>query len=214
MPSMDSTKPKWQLPQTPIILATESMARRRMFENAGILHNAIAANLDEDALRAAAAHANISSADTASMLAEAKAMKISAQHPSALIIASDQLLVCEGVIYGKPATLAEAKTRLNALAGKTHELVTAGVIILANQRLWHLVKSPKITLRELSDHDIDSYLAAMADEAMLTPGVYMIEKLGAHIISKMEGCSYTILGFPLLECLAYLRQFGMEARTS
>lgn len=214
MPSMDSTKPKWQLPQNPIILATESMARRRMFEDAGILHNAIAANLDEDALSAAAAHENISPTDTASMLAEAKAMKISAQHPSALVIASDQLLVCEGVIYGKPKTLAEAKTRLNTLSGKTHELVTAAVIILANQRLWHIVKSPKISLRDLSEHDIASYLAAMAEEAMLTPGVYMIETLGAHIISKMEGCSYTILGFPLLECLEYLRRFGMEARTS
>jgi septum formation protein len=200
----------WKLANNEIILATESTARRRMFNDAAISHRAIAANLDEDAIRAAASHENLSPVDTASMLAEAKAMKLSMLHPTALVIASDQLLVCDDIIYGKPVTRTDAKTRLQELSGKTHELVTAGIILLGGQRLWHVVKSPKITCRQLNDKDIESYLDAMGDDAFITPGVYMIEKLGIHIISKMEGCFYTIQGFPMLECLDYLRRFGLE----
>ena len=205
-----STPVMWKLADNPIILATESPARLRMFKDARIAHTAIAANLDEDALRAAASHENMSPEDTASMLAEAKAMKISALHPTALVMASDQLLVCDDVIYSKPANRSAAKTSLQQLAGKTHELITAGIILLAGQRLWHVVKSPKITLRTLNDHDINLYLDAMGDTAFMTPGVYMIEQLGVHIISQMDGCSYTIQGFPMLECLDYLRRFGLE----
>ncbi len=113
------------------------------------------------------------------MLAEAKAMKLSALHPTALVIASDQLLVCDGNIYSKPVTRTDAKTRLQQLSGKTHELVTAGIILLGGQRLWHVVKSPKITCRQLDDQEIESYLDAMGDDAFITPGVYMIEKLGS-----------------------------------
>lgn len=209
MSGMDISKTIWQLPDNQIILATESPARRRMFDNANIAYTAMAANLDEDAIRLAASHENISPIDTASMLAEAKAMKISARYPSALVVASDQLLVCDGIIYGKPKTEQEARIRLQELSGKTHELVTAGVILSSGQRLWHVVKTPRITIRQLQEKDINSYLVAMGKDAFITPGVYMIETLGVHIISKMEGCSYTIQGFPMLECLDYLRQFGM-----
>ena len=207
--SPTTTSVMWSLADHPIILATESPARLRMFKDAAIAHTAIAANLDEDALRAAASHENMSPEDTATMLAEAKAMKISALHPTALVIASDQLLVCDNVIYSKPTTRSAAKISLQHLAGKTHELITAGIILLGGQRLWHVVKAPKITCRPLNDHDIDLYLDAMGDAAFMTPGVYMIEKLGVHIISQMDGCSYTIQGFPMLECLDYLRRFGM-----
>ena len=200
----------WKLANNQIILATESPARLRMFTDAAIAFTPIAANLDEDAIRLAASHENLSPIDTSSMLAEAKAMKLSALHPTALVIASDQLLVCDGNIYSKPITRTDARIRLQQLAGKTHELVTAGIILLGGQRLWHVVKSPKITCRQLGDQEIESYLDTMGNDAFITPGVYMIEKLGVHIISKMEGCSYTIQGFPMIECLDYLRRFGLE----
>ena len=87
-----------KLANNQIILATESPARLRMFTDAAIAFTPIAANLDEDAIRLAASHENLSPIDTSSMLAEAKAMKLSALHPTALVIASDQLLVCDGNI--------------------------------------------------------------------------------------------------------------------
>ena len=110
--TLTSSSIMWKLADNPIILATESPARLRMFKDARIAHTAIAANLDEDALRAAASHGNMSPEDTASMLAEAKAMKISALHPTALVIASDQLLVCDDVIYSKPDNRSAAKNSL------------------------------------------------------------------------------------------------------
>ena len=37
----------------------------------------------------------------------------------------------------------------------------------------------------------------------------MIEKLGAQIISKIDGCPYAVLGLPLLQLLSFLRQHGL-----
>ena len=203
--------PFLSLPDRRLILASESKARRQMFDGAGIAYEAMAPRLDEEALRLAADHEGLSPADTATMLAEAKAIKISVSHPDAVIIASDQLLVCDGVVYGKPATREEARERLDLLSDKTHELVTAGIMIAnGGQRLWHLVKTPRITFRRLDAKGIDAYLDAMADDAYHTPGVYMIEGLGAHLIRQMEGCYYTIMGFPLLECLGHLHQMGLD----
>ena len=203
--------PLLSLPDHRLILASESRARRRMFDGARIAYDAKAPNVDEEALRQAADHEGLTHADTATMLAEAKAMKISASHPDAVVIASDQLLVCDGEVYGKPTHRDEARHRLETLSDKTHELVTAGVMMTnAGQRLWHLVKIPRITFRRLDADQIDAYLDAMADDAYQTPGVYMIEGLGAQLIKQMEGCYYTIMGFPMLECLGHLQQMGLR----
>ena len=203
--------PLLSVPGRQLILASESRARRQMFDSACIAYEAISPRLDEEALRLAAQHEGLSPADTATMLAEAKALKISAKHPDAVIIASDQLLVCDGIVYGKPETRIEARERLEMLSDKTHELVTAGIMIAnGGQRLWHLVKAPRITFRKLDAARINAYLEAMADDAYHTPGVYMIEGLGAHLIKQMEGCYYTIMGFPMLECLGHLQHMGLD----
>ena len=206
-----ANSPLLSVPDRRLILASESRARRQMFDGAGIAYEAMAPRLDEEALRLAADHEGLSPADTATMLAEAKALKISTSHPDAVIIASDQLLVCDGAVYGKPETRDEARERLEQLSNKTHELVTAGIMIAnGGQRLWHIVKTPRITFRQLDAKRIDAYLHAMADDAFHTPGVYMIEGLGAHLISQMEGCYYTIMGFPMLECLGHLQHMGLD----
>lgn len=206
-----ANSPLLSLPDRRLILASESRARRQMFDGAGIAYEAMAPRLDEEALRLAADHEGLSPADTATMLAEAKALKISTSHPDAVIIASDQLLVCDGAVYGKPETRDEARERLEQLSNKTHELVTAGIMIAnGGQRLWHIVKTPRITFRQLDAKRIDAYLHAMADDAFQTPGIYMIEGLGAHLISQMEGCYYTIMGFPMLECLGHLQHMGLD----
>ena len=200
----------FSLPNQPLILASASAARQAMFTNAGLKYEVVAPCVDEEALRDAAAQDSYSPADTATLIAEAKALKISARQPDAVVVASDQLLVHEGAIYAKPASRDEAVARLQMLAGATHELITAGVMVLNGQRLWHVVKAPRLTMRKFEADFVATYVDILGESALQTPGVYMIESLGVQLFSKMDGCFYTIMGFPLLECLAHLRIMGLR----
>ncbi len=207
---MPTTNALFALPHQHLILASASAARQAMFTNAGLKYEALAPRVDEESLRDAAVHDSLSPADTATMLAEAKARKISVRQPDAVVVASDQLLVYDGAIYAKPACRDEAVARIKMLGGASHELVTAGVMLLDGQRLWHVVKTPRLTMRALDADFAENYVDMLGDVALQTPGVYMIEGLGAQLFSAMEGCFYTIMGFPLLECLAHLRIMGLR----
>ena len=207
---MPTTNALFALPHQRLILASASAARQAMFTNAGLKYEALAPRVDEESLRDAAAHDSLSPADTATMLAEAKARKISVRQPDAVVVASDQLLVYDGAIYAKPASRDEAVARIKMLGGASHELVTAGVMLLDGQRLWHVVKTPRLTMRKFDADFAENYVDALGHTALETPGVYMIEGLGAQLFSAMDGCFYTIMGFPLLECLGHLRTMGLR----
>ena len=193
-----------------LILASGSPTRRAMLANAGLNFEVIAASVDEDSLKHAAKAEQLSGLDAATMIAKMKAQQISAQHPEAYVIGADQLLVQSDDWFSKPETRDEAKATLRALSGHTHHLVTVGVVYQQGRRLWHHGESPSVSIRSLDDDEIDAYLDHLGNAMTATPGVYMIERLGAQIISKIQGCPYAVLGLPLLQLMAFLRDHGLK----
>ena len=202
----------YHLPHKELVLASASSTRQKMLTDAGMLVRAEPAHIDEDSLKAAAQAENASGLDAATLIAEMKAQKISALNPDAFVIGSDQLLTQGDDWFSKPETLADARSTLQQLSGQTHQLVTVGVVYENGKRLWHHAESPKISIRTLSDQEIDDYLKILGDDYSATPGAYMIEKLGAQIISKIDGCPYAVLGLPLLQLLSFLRQHGLTLK--
>ena len=200
------------LPQAPLILASQSIARKRMFDAAGLVYACLSSGVDEEAIKAAASTA--SPKDLASMLAHAKAQAVALRHPQAIVVGGDQVMVVDGTIYNKPASKAEAKAQLRTLSGKTHQLITAGVMVMGDQRLWHFVASTDIGIRVLDAAFIDHYCQHISDDLITRAGVYMLEGLGVHIISHINGCPYAALGFPMLECLTHLRTLGLVAMSA
>jgi septum formation protein len=63
----------------------------------------------------------------------------------------------------------------------------------------------RMTVRPLDDEAIDRYLDAVGDAAMTSVGAYQLEGLGVHLFERIEGDHFTILGLPLLQLLAFLR---------
>jgi septum formation protein len=200
------------LPATRIILATASPTRQAMLRDAGLSFESVPASVDEESLRQAAMADELSSADAATLIAEMKARQISGRYPDAFVIGADQLLDCNGQWYAKPADRKEAEHTLRSLSGLTHHLVTAAVVFRNGQRLWHQVESPSIAIRTLPEDFIASYLDALGKDMTATPGVYQIEKLGAHLISRIDGSPYAVLGLPLLPLLSFLREHGLDFR--
>ena len=112
-----------------IILASSSPFRRAMLHNAGVAVSVEPASIDERAVEAAVGDADLTPADLATVLAEAKAVDVSDRNPGALVIGCDQTLSLDGQLLHKPADMEEARRRLLALSGKTHRLDSAVVLV-------------------------------------------------------------------------------------
>lgn len=194
-----------------IVLASASSARRAVLEGAGLRFEAAPAAVDEAAIKEGAQAEGIPPAEVALMLADAKAGRIARRDPEALVIGCDQLLVCEGRWFDKPADVAAAREQLLVLRGRTHELVTAAVCHRRGQRIWQEVAVPRLTMREFSDAFLDVYLAEEGERVTESVGAYRLEGPGVQLFARVQGEHAAILGMPLLALLAFLRQHGVLA---
>ena len=192
-------------------LASASAARREMLANAGLVLGWEDSGVDEGALKALLGREGAGAADVALALAVAKARAVAARSPGMLVIGADQLLVCEGIWYDKPASLDEAEAQLLALAGRTQQLVTAAVVVQDQTVRWQVVSTPEITLRAFDAAFARRYLAACGDRVLGSVGACQIEHFGAQLIAAVDGDFFSILGLPLLPLLDFLRQEGVVA---
>lgn len=192
-----------------LVLASASAARRALLEAAGLRFEVRPAEVDEAALKQAARAAGLEAADAALRLADAKARWVAAQDPEALVIGCDQLLLCDGRWFDKPADPAEARAQLRALRGRTHTLVTTVLCRRGGQRLWQAVAEPRLTMRDFSDAFLETYLSREAGHVTASVGAYRLEGLGIHLFAGFEGEHAAILGLPLLGLLGFLRALGV-----
>ena len=182
---------------TPVlILASASKARRAVLEGAGLRFETRIAGVDEAAIKEAAQAEGISPDEAALILADAKAERVAARAPDALVIGADQLLVCDGAWFDKPPDMAAARAHLQRLRGRRHELVTALVVHRGGRRIWQHMAKPRLTMRDFSDAFLEAYLAAEGEVLLSSVGAYRLEGHGAQLFDKIEGDQPAILGLP------------------
>lgn len=188
-----------------LILASGSAARADMLRRAGLAFDVRPAAVDEDAAKLSLKAEGATAHQLADTLAELKAARVSAQAPGAFVIGSDQVLVLDGSWFDKPADRDEAKRNLKALAGNSHQLISAAVVVRDGQRLWGHADHATLLMRPLTDAFIDLYLDAAGDAVLGSVGCYQLEGLGAQLFQRVDGDYFTILGMPLLPLLDFLR---------
>jgi len=191
-----------------LILASASPARARLLAAAGIQARVEPAEIDEIAVKQAFRADRRSAVDCALALAEAKAGRIARNRHRALVIGADQILVCAAQWLDKPADLAAARAQLKTLRGRTHALVTAVCVVQQETRLWHIVSRPRLTMRNFSDGFLDEYLAVEGAAILGSVGAYRLEGKGVQLFDRVQGDHFAVLGMPLLELLAFLRNYG------
>jgi septum formation protein len=191
-----------------LILASSSAARQRLLAEAGLEFRVEPARIDEGGIKCRFVAAERSVSDCALALAEAKARQVAADHPRGLVIGADQILVCGDVRFDKPASLADARSQLQTLRGRTHQLVTAACVVQEQACIWQGERWAKLTMREFSDTFLDTYLAAEGTAVLGSVGAYRLEGRGIQLFAQVEGDYFAILGLPLLELLRFLRERG------
>ena len=195
-----------QRPSPRLVLASASASRRAVLAGAGLAFDVRPADADEASVKQTAQAEGVGAEVAALRLADLKAAAVARQAPDALVIGADQILVCDGVWFDKPADVFAAREQLRALRGRVHALVTAVVCHRGGVRVWHRIAMPHLTMRDFSDDFLDCYLAAEAEAVTTTVGAYRLEGLGAHLFAVIDGDYSAILGLSLLPLLAFLRE--------
>ena len=191
-----------------LVLASASDARAKLLVDAGVDVLVAPAHIDEGALKARLVAEGVDAGRCALALAEAKAVTVSGCHRDTLTIGADQILVCDGVWFGKPAHLGEARRQLVALRGRSHVLKTAVCAARNGERLWQAKSDPRLMMRWFSDAFLDDYLAVEGEAILGSVGAYRLEGRGVQLFERIDGDYFAVLGLPLLELLRFLRGRG------
>lgn len=186
-----------------IVLASSSSYRKALMARLGLDCGIISPDIDETALLGESPVA------TATRLAQAKARKVAAAKPAALIIGSDQVALLDEAVLGKPGSHAAAVRQLRAMSGKIAVFHTAICLYDAASEEMQCANVPTIVrMRELSDDIIERYLRR--DQPYDCAGSAKIEALGIALVEKVESDDPTaLIGLPLITLVTMLRRAGV-----
>ncbi|MBU1254256.1 MAG: Maf family protein [Alphaproteobacteria bacterium] len=189
-----------------LILASGSASRKAMLEAAGLRFEIVAPDVDERALEAEM-HGALAD-EIAQALSAAKAAAVSAAHPGMPVLGSDSLVEVGGRRFDKPASREQAVEHLRFFSGKTMTLHSAAALAKDGRILWVGSDFARLRVRELSDAFIAAYLDAEWPAVSYCVGVFRIEGRGVQLFESIMGDQFTVLGMPLLQVLAALRERG------
>ena len=129
-----------------------------------------------------------------------------------IVLGFDTIVYIDSKILGKPRTENEARKFLRMLSGKWHTVHTGlAAMSVPQMRIESNVESTRVKFSELSDEEIDAYIAS--GEPMDKAGAYGIQKFGALLVEKVDGCFYNVVGLPLLRLTKLLEKFKIERLT-
>jgi septum formation protein len=191
-----------------LILASKSASRQSLMSGAGLDFQAISADIDERAVEEPLLMQGARPEDVARGLAEAKAVYVSARHPDAYVIGSDQTLSLGERIFHKPRDMAEAADHIRAFSGATHHLNCGVAVAHAGEVVWSDVSIARMTMRPISEDFLRRYLTMSGDAILQSVGAYQFEGPGVQLFDAIEGDYFTILGLPMLTLLTGLRNLG------
>ncbi len=182
------------------ILASGSESRRRLLAAAAVPFTAIPADVDEETLKIELLRAGTPSQAIAGHLAQAKALHVSALHPSALVLGADQTLLLDDEIVSKCPDLASARRLLTRLRGREHRLVGGYVLARAGTVLWRQDETARLAMRAFSDAFLDDYLAAEGDGVLSAVGCYKLEAWARSFSPPSKATIFPSWAWPFCRC--------------
>lgn len=211
-----------------LVLASASPARAATLRGAGIIHEVVVSDVDEDAVLAAAlaTRESLSPGDQVLTLARAKARAVATHHPDALVLGCDSMFEMDDVMLGKPGDAQTARERWRSMRGRTGTLHTghwlvapAGHVLPTGEgdaastepgpsrAQTGAVASTTVHVGKVSDEEIEAYVAT--GEPARVAGGFTLDGFGGPFISGVEGDPHTVVGLSLPLLRQLLHRLGI-----
>jgi septum formation protein len=185
-----------------LILASASPRRREILERLGIEFETVVTDVEE--LRAGEPAAVV--LENARRKARAGA-ELADAPAGATVLGVDTDVSIDGRLLGKPADREEARARLSALSGRTHE-VMSGLVALGTAIGGEVpmersaLATTAVTFAELGEDVLTMYLDS--EEWRDRAGAYAIQGLGSILIESIRGDFSNVVGLPVPTLLELL----------
>ena len=190
-----------------IILASKSKVRKNILDQNNIPVQVQPSNVDEDVVKESLLKEKSSPEDISKSLAELKANKISQKENDFLVLGADSVIDLNGELISKPTDRQEAMRILQKLNGKKHHLISSVCISKNGSMVWNYTDKAILTMKSMTNKDLENYLSKISDEALYAYNVYQIEGEGKNLFSNIEGDENTIMGLPIKEIKEYLNNY-------
>jgi len=202
-----------QQPPNIIYLASKSPRRRELLKQIGVHYellmmreHAPRIDVDESPLDGETAHVYVQrvvrlKAETALKMMRHRRL------PVRPILTADTTVTLDGHILGKPVDKADAQRMLSQLSGQSHQVLTA-VAVATEDEIKQIMVASFVTFGKLSEEEIKRYVDT--GEPMDKAGAYAVQGIAAKFISKLSGSYSGVMGLPLYETAALLRQCGIQ----
>ena len=190
-----------------IVLASKSGVRKKILEENKIKCRVEPSNVDEETIKESLLKEKASPEIISKNLAELKANKVSQKIAEKLVLGADTVIDLNGKIISKPINRDEALKILLELNGQTHHLISSVCISQNGSMIWNYTDRASLTMKQMSESELKSYLAKISDEALYAYNVYQIEGEGRSLFSKIDGDEDTIMGLPVKKIKEYLKNY-------
>ncbi|PIX85347.1 MAG: septum formation inhibitor Maf, partial [Nitrospirae bacterium CG_4_10_14_3_um_filter_53_41] len=172
-----------------LILASASPRRRDLLAEVGLRFEVIPSSVEEE-------HQDgLSPLEVARTLAGEKAADVASRLTSGIVIGADTIVVLDGEILGKPKDPEDAFQMLRRLSGRSHEVITALVLIEAESgKMMTGQETTRVFFKEMTDREISAYIST--GEPMDKAGAYGIQGKGMLLVRRIQGCYTNVVGLP------------------
>lgn len=146
----------------------------------------------------------------AAAAALAKARIVAANHPEAVVIGADTVVVSEeGELLGKPVDEEDAVAILMKLSGRSHTVITGLAVVGPGEGSEDVkTESSRVWMRPFDRDEARRYVAS--GEPMDKAGAYGIQVRGALLVERVEGCYFNVVGLPLNLLRGMLHERGID----
>jgi len=190
-----------------IILASKSKVRKDILNKNNISAQVKPSNVDEDIIKQRLLKENASPEIISKNLAELKANKVSQNNTSHLVLGADSVIDLDGNLISKPKNRVEALEILKNLNGKKHSLISSVCISKNGSMIWNYTDKATLTMKNMTNQELENYLSKISDEALYSYNVYQIEGEGRSLFLNIEGDENTIMGLPVEKIKEYINNY-------
>jgi septum formation protein len=185
-----------------LVLASRSPARTKLLTDAGIGHDRLVSDVDEDAV--VRARGVTDAEETAMVLARAKAEAVAAlpEAAGALVLGCDSVFAFDGEVHGKPLDARTATARITAMRGRSGVLHTGHWLVDTRDPAaggtgfaGGAPASAEVFFARMSDDEVAAYVAT--GEPLHVAGAFTLDGRSAPFVDGIDGDPGNVIGLSL-----------------